>query len=261
MKICILEICPDTPSENHESLFNDPRVDYFYVTYKKDNNKAIVFNKKKSWAYNRNSLFEHVRGKYDYYCFIDYDIILECKESSDPIGHIISELQRLKPGMYRPSGFSSEHQLKSGYSVGGFINHSVTILANQLAEELFNIPTSYGGFWDAASYINTVLVPAYENTTYVDFNIIAHNTQNSGYMQNKVPFIGVRAMNKLYLLTKKYFTDKVPDIDNVTDFRTYYDERRKAYPDGIEKNEVDYTKININDFIDLEGLKNKLKLK
>jgi len=179
MKICILEICEKEPNKHHEELFAKSKYDFFYVSYIEKGKDCIAFNKKKSWAFNRNTLFEHVKNKYDYYLFIDYDIVLESKNGGNPLDEIIAKLNLLKPAMYRPSGFLGEKKNVQNFTCGGFINHSITVLPNKIANELFPLPVSYGGFWDAASFINTLLVPAYEKGIFVDYQIIAHNTQSS----------------------------------------------------------------------------------
>ena len=256
MKICILEICPCEPSENHQEVFGKSGLDYFYVSYAEAGANCIKFNKNKSWAHNRNSLYQHVKGKYDFYFFVDYDIILEAKDGSNPIEKIITRLKVLNPAMYRPSGFRGELKLNKGLSVGGFINHSVTIFHRDIVDLVFDLPTKYGGFWDAASFINSVIVPIYEDQTFVDYDIIAHNTQSSKYFQNRIPFIGHRAMNKLFLETKPFYLDTIPEIKNVKKLKAYYDSRRKEATLPIEK--CDPTSVDPNKFINIKELKMQL---
>ena len=258
MKVCVLEICPKEPNDNHKNIFSDNRVDYFYVSYKENSENAIKFNKNKSWGFNRNALFNHVKGKYDYYFFIDYDIILESKSDENPLDLILRRLKELKPAMYRPSGFNGEMKLANGISVGGFINHSVTILDKSVADYVFDLPVKYGGFWDAASYLNNIVVPAFEEAIYVDYDIIAHNTESSGYAQNKIPFIGVRAVNKLFKVTKKYFTSQIPDVHKASDLKIFYDQRRRIFDEKGDK--CDISNISLEDYLDIEGLKKELKL-
>lgn len=259
MKICVLEICPNEPSKHHLEMFEkSDLVDFYYVSYKKKGKDCIQFNKNKSWAHNRNSLYDHTKGKYDFYFFIDYDIVLSCKNGNNPLQHIIEQLKRLSPKMYRPHGFNTEHSIKSGISVGGFINHSVTIFDQEAANIVFNLPTSFGGFWDAASYINTVLVPVFENQVFVDFDVFAENTESSGYIQNKIPFIGKRAMQKLFKLTQKHFESKNKKFNSVTEMRTFYDRRRFVLSDTSTK--LSLSTNNISDFININTLKKELNV-
>ncbi|MFA7272964.1 MAG: hypothetical protein WC044_03800 [Crocinitomicaceae bacterium] len=257
MKVCILEICEKEPSKHHVELFANSDHDFFYVSYLEEGEDCIAFNKKKSWAFNRNCLFEHVKGKYDYYLFIDFDILLSSKNGMNPLDEMIAKLTQYQPAMYRPSGFRDEMKNIQGISVGGFINHSVTVLPNKVALELFPLPESYGGFWDAASFINTLLVPAYEKGIMVDYEIVAHNTQSSNYKQNLIPFIGARAMKKLFKDTRRYYTNSVPDLKDLDEFKSYYQNRIQELSEPTLN--FDFNSVDMNAYANLSEIKKNIK--
>ena len=73
MKICILTQTAEDISDCYKSFFKD--FDIYFVTFKTYNPKAIDFLPKSSWSEGRNRLWEGVKGKYDYYLFIDDDLI------------------------------------------------------------------------------------------------------------------------------------------------------------------------------------------
>lgn len=235
-KLCILEIVPSI-SYNNKNIYNDPRVDHFFITYKEYNERSIKFNEGKSWGENRNELFNHLdlnSNNYEYFMFIDYDIVLENKNKSNDniLDRIILSLDKYKPVMYRTSGYNDELKTNNEYSIGGFINHSFTILREDIMKYVFPLPTKMGGFWDSASWINTIVVPCFEKSILVDNTIIAINTINSGYAHNKNVYDGKKAMNDLYLETMNIYTDNVKKAPDIHRFKHHYMSNRH---DNIDK--------------------------
>ena len=255
MNLCILEICPSVRSNNIE-LFND--YDHYFVTYENENKDAISFNKGKSWAYNRNYLYNHVKDMgYDYYMFIDYDIDLKKVNCDDIMKQIEYSLKEYSPIMYRTSVFNDELKNVPTYSVGGFINNSLTVLRIDIAEYIFPIPTKFGGFWDGASWINTIVVPIFNNSVLIDYTIFAHNTMSSKYIHNTNNRVGNASMDNLYKKTTPVYKSDLIDVhDNVTKFKMGYMNKRKPSIDAyINVPNIDQI---INGFYNVEEL-NKLK--
>lgn len=227
-KLVVLEICEHEPSSHHHHIFKNDNVDFFYVSYLKNSTNAISFNYQKSWAYNRNSLIENITSEYEYYMFVDYDIEFTSKTTRSVIDEILYKLDTYKPLMYRPCGFRDDQKKNHGVYCGGFINHAITILHNSVIDYVFPLPTFFGGFWDAASWINSIVVPFNEENILVDYDIKTLNTKSSKYIHNSNKENGLRSMNELFLLTKLCFNNKtIHDFKTVNDFKNYYMYRRK----------------------------------
>jgi len=72
MKICILTQTASDISDYYKFFFKG--LDLFFVTFKEKNSKAIDFLPSSTWSDGRNRLWDEVKGKYDYYLFIDDDL-------------------------------------------------------------------------------------------------------------------------------------------------------------------------------------------
>jgi len=75
MKICFLTQTAHDISDYYKEFFN--KYDLFFITFKTANPLAVDFVPKSTWSAGRNVLWEYVRGKYDYYVFIDDDLIFK----------------------------------------------------------------------------------------------------------------------------------------------------------------------------------------
>jgi len=72
MKICFLTQTASDISDYYKSFFKGK--DLYFVTFKKENDNALAFVPRSTWSQGRNSLWEQVKNKYDYYVFIDDDL-------------------------------------------------------------------------------------------------------------------------------------------------------------------------------------------
>ena len=101
--ICILEVSPLGPIENHVNIFE--KYDWYYVTHDKpleDDKKCIKFNKGCRWAYNRNYLYDYVKTlktKYRYYLFIDYDVEIKSNTNRNVMDQLIHDLNEYNPAI------------------------------------------------------------------------------------------------------------------------------------------------------------------
>ena len=176
--------------------------------------------------------------------FIDYDIILKHNISTNRsiMEDIILKLTEYKPIMYRMSGFDDDLKIRSNQIVGGFINHSVTILRHDVMDYIFPLPTKYGGFWDSASWINTLIIPFFNKSVIVDYDIIGVNTESGKYTHNIDPQKGIEAMSNLFNETKKIF--KFPIPENISEFKYKY--KPSINDDITQYIKIDNIKIDIN---------------
>jgi hypothetical protein len=76
MRICILTQTAHDLSDYYKSFFQN--TDIYFVTFKTPNKNAVDFLPNSSWSDGRNRLWNEVRGKYDYYLFIDDDLEFFC---------------------------------------------------------------------------------------------------------------------------------------------------------------------------------------
>lgn len=72
MKICFLTQTASDISDYYKSFFKDK--DLYFVTFKKENDNALAFIPHSTWSQGRNTIWEQVKGNYDYYVFIDDDL-------------------------------------------------------------------------------------------------------------------------------------------------------------------------------------------
>jgi hypothetical protein len=72
MKICFLTQTATDISKEYKRFFQGENL--FFVTFKQPNEQALAYVPKSTWSDGRNKLWEEVRGKYDYYVFIDDDL-------------------------------------------------------------------------------------------------------------------------------------------------------------------------------------------
>jgi hypothetical protein len=87
MKICILTQTAVDLSGLYKTFFKDYEV--FFITFKEKNNKAIDFLPSSTWSEGRNRLWQEVKGKYDFYLFIDDDLeFYKAKFSIHPYLHL-----------------------------------------------------------------------------------------------------------------------------------------------------------------------------
>jgi len=229
-KLCILEICP-SKRVNNINMFDNSGYEHYFITHDKENIYSDGFNYGKSWGDNRNKLYDITKenGKYEYYMFLDYDLILKHNDiNKNPIEEIVNTLNTYKPIMYRVSGFGDDLKKTNGLYVGGFITHGMTIIRHDVMDLVFPIVTRYGGFWDSASWINTILVPIFNDYIIVDYNMSAIHKQttytpNPNYKRGNE---GLKAMNDLYLETKKIYKEGIFQSNNVHEFKNNYMKNR-----------------------------------
>lgn len=73
MRICILTQTATDISDAYKEFFQGK--DLFFLTFKQPNEQALAFLPKSTWSDGRNRLWEEVKGKFDYYVFIDDDLL------------------------------------------------------------------------------------------------------------------------------------------------------------------------------------------
>lgn len=72
-RVCVLTQTASQLPAYYREFFNG--FDLFFITFKQENPDAIAFLPESTMHEGRNYMWEHVKGKYDYYLFIDDDQI------------------------------------------------------------------------------------------------------------------------------------------------------------------------------------------
>ena len=267
MDICILETCPDAPSLNHRSVFNNCKL--YFVTYRSYNPHALSYNKCQSWAFNRNDLYRKVPKLYQYYIFLDHDVEFNSLSGKPFIENYLDFLDLWHPAISQPyyihSSQAGDHRSKfdekrisEGWASGpgGFITHLFTCIHHSILDFIFPLPTQFGGFWDAASYINCLVVPLFGKNILVDYNTNIINTNSENYPQNINPALGIEKMNQVFNRMKPIFTEKIFSSKDIQTFKNHYTFLRETFIHPKRMNPlVDYLKIT-----DFENYINKDKL-
>lgn len=91
---------PNYPlTAKHKQQFNTDFSDCFRLNWKADTNdkNADFFKKDICWSEGRSYLYEQVKGKYDYYIFIDDDINIKSNTDLEPANEIKKLLEKYKP--------------------------------------------------------------------------------------------------------------------------------------------------------------------
>jgi hypothetical protein len=234
--LCILEICPIQPSQHHRDVFRD--YDLYFVSYKSPHQDTLSFNKNQSWAFNRNDLCKKVPKIYKYYCFIDYDLKFVVPRGKNFAHEFSMFLSQLNPAMAQPRYISSisgnirsswdEQRINAGYTYGpgGFITHLFSCFHNSILDLVFPIPTRFGGFWDAASYINSIIVPLYEEHIIIDYKTSMINLKSSNYAQNTDPSYGYKQIEKAFQWIRASYKNELRKHESVEDLKNYFMKKR-----------------------------------
>lgn len=234
--LCILEICPIQPSQHHRKVFRD--YDLYFVSYKSPHPDTMSFNKNQSWAFNRNELYKKVPKIYKYYCFIDYDLKFVVPKGGNFTLEFSMFLKKFNPAMAQPhyvrsiSGNISDswddQRILRGYTYGpgGFITHVFSCFHYSILDLVFPIPTRFGGFWDAASYINSIIVPLYEEHIIIDYKTSMINLKSSNYAQNADPSYGHKQMEKVFQWIRASFKNELRKHESINELKSYYMNKR-----------------------------------
>ncbi len=87
-RLCVLTQTASEVRPYYRQLFEG--FDIFFVTFKEKNPEAVDFLPGSTWSDGRNRLWEHVKGRYDYYLFIDDDIeFFSLPSFPTPLGQLL----------------------------------------------------------------------------------------------------------------------------------------------------------------------------
>ncbi|MFC1481294.1 hypothetical protein ACFL6E_03500 [Candidatus Neomarinimicrobiota bacterium] len=249
-KLCILITCPDGPSDHHLTVFKD--CDYFFVTYEQANEHALAFNSGKSWAFNRNDLYNRVPKIYEYYCFVDYDVVFEGIDPNLVVKSILTFLNTWNPAFYQPYYTDSadgsqrmklhDRNIAKGLTAGpgGMLTQLFSCFHHSLMDFVFPLPLQFGGFWDAAAFVNILIAPPFEEHVLIDYQMQISNGVSSDYQQNLDPTLGQKKMNEAFLWVQQAFGDDTYKCKNISKFKNHYMKRRRKTQINKSPSDVNY---------------------
>ena len=189
-KIVFLEMNADGPTQYHSDLFNNDKCDFFYVTFKKNvenDSRFLGFFPQTVWGETRNKLYELVPKNYEYYCFIDDDIIFESKTDIEFIDQLLVDLERTKPIVLSPYYINNNNEGKE-FNLGHFYlnyfgNNCCKIYNSKYLNFFYELITKYGGTYDSAHLVN-ILELIFENKILCSHNLTMINPDHKANYPN-----------------------------------------------------------------------------
>jgi len=196
-KFCVLEqggTVNDDFTLRHKRQFNTGVSDFYRLNWKKSNDKnADIHIPDVCWTEGRSVLYDHINKDYEYYIFIDDDVIFEdkinfniCKPSSRPVFSCFSDiayriaevLDEYNPiaGTFESPGWHFEGT-KSGKKVHPIACHDlcIHIFSRSFAEVMF--PIIYHGSSKSMWYAMYVCHALFPKKQLAFRNIKAKNTR------------------------------------------------------------------------------------
>ena len=268
MKIAILEVCAKGPSNYHKKLFdNKENIDFYYVTFKeKNNNKnCLKFCPNTHWAETRNILYKLVPKEYDYYFFIDEDIVLESNTNNEPIAQILIELEKYYPAVLVPHYFHPnklEFNFPKNKDICSrlFSNNCVKIIHHSVLDWFFPYVVSFGGGFSSCHFFNFLEIP-FKDYILTTKKIISKNTCSSGHASTK-DNSHKKNVQKIWEWIKPSFKKKSDkQKKNPIEMKKYYQKNFTNFI-NIKKNQknINFMElVKLNEFFDLNHVffKNK----
>jgi len=258
--ICVLEVSPMGPIENHVNIFK--YVDWFYVTHDKpvlNDNKFINCNYKKRWAYNRNYLYDYVKNldnKYRYYLFIDYDVEIKSNTNKNVIEQLLIDLNEYNLAIMVINDKSKrdyKNNPESGVYNFLFSNNHLKIYHHTVLDHFFYLPTFEGclQLWDACHFNNVNEIP------YLEYSLCTSNLSCKGLISGeasnpknaKETLSFFAKMQEIHELMMVNFTDELKQFKTHNEIKYHFLNKSKSITPKKMPSNVDYTKIvNVNNF-------------
>lgn len=207
-KLCILQVTPEKPNEDHVKFFaNKEDCDFFFVTHDKPNPDALKFCPNTTWTDTRNILYQLVEKKYQYYGFVDYDFIFEPKGHLGVLEQIIFDLKKWNPSVltfYPGKGFISpfvnnkEYFEKYAYSVIPFTHCGMKVIHETLLDWFMPMETKFGGGVESAHFFNILEIPFLRNVVCSHKMTYRNDVSDTKTPHNKSGVISKMNMDKMW---------------------------------------------------------------
>jgi hypothetical protein len=172
-KLCVLQVTPEEPTQDHIDLFHDKKdCDFFFVTHDKAHPESLKFCPKTTWVDTRNVLAKMVPKNYDYYAFVDYDYVLRPQTNLNALEQILEDLRDFNPavltyypgkGLHTPFATDTKYFQTHNHSVIPFTHCGLKIVHHSLMDWFFPMVTRFGGGVDACHLFNILEIPFLKN--------------------------------------------------------------------------------------------------
>lgn len=223
---------PNYPlTATHKEQFNTKFSDCFRLNWKEDRNdkNADFFKKDICWSEGRSYLYEQVKGKYDYYFFIDDDISIEQRKClwSKPELSVAEQIKDLLE-IYKPVHGSINNDAWPN-TLGKFKSDVFTMIGGDLCIQFFSesfanlmFPTwehgSQASMW-YPQFLSHVICP--QRTIYLN-RLTGRNTRHVSH--------GDQNTTKL---CTSYFRDLLISQQHKTMWGQWYRNRKKYIQDMV----------------------------
>lgn len=171
-RLCVLQVTPSDPNQDHVSYFkNKEDCDFYFVTHDKENPEAMKHCPNTMWAETRNLLIEMVEKKYDYYALVDYDYIFRPQRDLNVLEQIIEDLEMnpavltYYPGtnLETPYATDLEYFNSKDYSCIPFTHFGLKIIHHSLIKWFFPLCTDFSVNVDSCHMFNIQEIPFLKN--------------------------------------------------------------------------------------------------
>jgi hypothetical protein len=234
--LAILEVSPAGPTDYHKALFaKRSDCDYFFVTHDTPVSGGLAYNPKWTWAMNRNDLAARVPKLYEYYCFIDYDVLLSSASGNDIVTVLIDTLKEWNPAVLVTRSSSGRvekadaENMRKGNPVGPglFGNNMVKIVHHSLLPYFFPLPARFGGFWDCCQIFNMLEAVPFSTNVLRVYDISHKSAVSSPYAHNADNKKGEAAMLAAFQWLQEAILPHHPaaKLHSVDAMKRYYQEQ------------------------------------
>ena len=187
-RLCVLQVTPETPNEEHVRVFSDKEdCDFFFVTHDAPNEQALKYCPNTTWAETRNILAELVPKEYDYYAFVDYDYKFRPQRELDTLEQIIEDLQ-MNPailtyypglGLETPYATDMEFYNSRDYSCIPFTHFGLKIIHKSLMKWFYPLCTNFSVNVDSCHMFNIQEIPFLKNVV-CSHKMLYDNSKSDG---------------------------------------------------------------------------------
>lgn len=272
-RFCVLQVTPDEPNTVHYELFyNKKESDLYFVTYKKENKAALKYCPNTVWSETRNTLAALVPKKYDYYMFLDQDLILEPRFDLDAYEQILQDLEfnpavlTYYPGRGIHSPLVHDHNFLESrdYSCIPFTHNGIKIVHKSLMKWFFPLFVKYKTDTDACHMFNIQEIP-FLRDIILSHKMIHHNSPSDTEAEkvyNKNPAYTKLKMDQMWAEVRPYYKKlnllvqgnyNINDSLSIKSLFVHLFKTKNITP-RVNSREIDYyDKDKISRFFDIEN--------
>lgn len=285
-RLCILQVTPESPNQEHVDLFKDKDdCDFYFVTHDVEHKDALKFCPKTTWVDTRNILAELVPKEYEYYAFVDYDYVLRPQRDKNALEQIYEDLEEYEPavltyypgeGLITPFATDKDYYESAEYSIIPFTHCGLKIVHHSLMDWFFPMVTRFGGGVEACHLFNILEIPFLSHVVCSHKMLYDNGVTDLETPHNVNPFESKLNMDKMWMWIypyfnkrkilrddqiKKVFGDKIPNF--IENYSTYSNsehiksvfvnlfKEKRIHPKKSNK-DIDYYDLNnLSRFFDL----------